>query len=542
LSPIERQLLAEAAYNRGIVSPAAFGAKYKTRCPMPKRPWRADDASLLELVIARNPYSGSIYIPDELVEPLRSLLPKPPAHEVATVDELPERIKVNLGYRGEETRPVERFETQRVALTEVRRVLSLARSGKLKVQEKSKRPTKATERLIASSLAAPDFNLEPPPTAKPSWGDWDVAGPVRAHAWAVVVQQCGWCKAKGDTLTLTRNGAKLAERLDLAEYRRGVRQMQFDDQFDELNRITNIRGQTGGGKRYLTHPSQRRVAIMHSMGQWPVGRWIELGEAFRFVLATGNEFRTTTNPMSLYFCEQYYGYLTDDEDLQRQYFRAFLFETLATLGLIDVAYTYPHGFWPELCGCWGTDDLDFCGRYDGLLYVRLNELGAFCLGLTEEYQPPEAPRQALFNVLANNELTLSGREELNPADESMLDRIARKVGQGVWRLDRERMLDYIESGGAVSDIRSFLKEKAANEVPKTVSVFLDDLERKCRPVADTQPALLIEFVDAATAAEVAQDSRTRKFCRHAGDRFVVVPKKNERAFRTALKKLGYVWC
>jgi len=61
--------------------------------------------------------------------------------------------------------------------------------------------------------------------------------------------------------------------------------------------------------------------------------------------------------------------------------RAFLFESLATLGLIDFAYTYPHSLWPELGDSWGIDELSFCGRYDGLLYVRLNALGAYCLGM-----------------------------------------------------------------------------------------------------------------------------------------------------------------
>jgi hypothetical protein len=48
-------------------------------------------------------------------------------------------------------------------------------------------------------------------------------------------------------------------------------------------------------------------------------------------------------------------------------------ESLATLGLLDVAYVYPHHLWPEFSGHWGTDDLCFCGRYDGLLYARPND-------------------------------------------------------------------------------------------------------------------------------------------------------------------------
>ena len=267
-------------------------------------------------------------------------------------------------------------------MAEVRRVLTLVQAGKISLQDKSKRPTTAAERLLGTALAAPDFDLELPPDAVDAhrFGSPLTAGPVRAHAWAVVVQQCGWCKARGNTLTLTNAGKQLAAGFDLDAYRHGIEQLGGDDVFDELNRINHIRGQNGKGKRYLTDPAARREAILMSLCEWPVGQWIEVAEAYRFAFASGNPFLTTTEPMSLYFCEQQYGYLTDHDDVNRQYFRAALFETLATLGLVDVAYVYPHYLWPELSGNWGIDDMDFCGRYDGLLYVRLNRSGRLLPG------------------------------------------------------------------------------------------------------------------------------------------------------------------
>jgi hypothetical protein len=46
--------------------------------------------------------------------------------------------------------------------------------------------------------------------------------------------------------------------------------------------------------------------------------------------------------------------------------------------------------------------------------------------------------------------------------------------------------------------------------------------------------------DVEAAARVAHDRQTRSLCRLAGNQYLVVPEKNEQAFRTALKKLGYV--
>ena len=81
--------------------------------------------------------------------------------------------------------------------------------GKLRVQPKSNRPTPATERAIAASLAEPDFDLELPPEASDKYSL--KSGAVRAHVWPVLVQQCGWCKTSGETLKLTKVGREMLQ-------------------------------------------------------------------------------------------------------------------------------------------------------------------------------------------------------------------------------------------------------------------------------------------------------------------------------------------
>ena len=144
-------------------------------------------------------------------------------------------------------------------------------------------------------------------------------------------------------------------------------------------------------------------------------------------------------------------------------------------------------------------------------------------------------------MLANHELAISGPDALTAADQSSLERCARQAGDRLWRLEAERILTHLEEGGTMADLRVFLAENAANALPESVSQFLTDLEQRTRAVVGVQPALLVEFADAPSAAAVAHDAQAGKYCHLAGDRFVAVPAKNERAFRTALKRLGYVW-
>ena len=122
----------------------------------------------------------------------------------------------------------------------------------------------------------------------------------------------------------------------------------------------------------------------------------------------------------------------------------------------------------------------------------------------------------------------------------MLELFCKKRSDRVWRLDPQHILSFVENGGATSEVERFLEQNSAVPIPETVRVFFADLTVKTDIVAGTQDALLVELKDAHTAALIANDTKTRKYCYLAGERHLAVIKRNEKAFRTALKKLGYV--
>ena len=538
LTDRERAFLTEAVHNQGWVVPQVFQARYNVPCPVPGRWLDPKRASLLHLVITGDDYRDGVCIPKTLAEALRPLVPAPPAVTVKVVDDIPAVFPPEPDDHLHQ-RPVHVFRGEQSVFAELGRVLNLVQAGKVRIQSKSRRPTSGTERLLSGALAVSDFDVDPPLELRGTYTE--LAGPIRAHAWAVLVQQCGWCKPHGGKLMLTKQGKEMAQNQSPSAFRDGIERLISDDRFDEFNRINRIRGQTGKGKRGMTRPSERREAICDSMAQWPVNRWVSLDVAFRFVYASGNELTLTKAPWYLYLCEHRYGHLSDcSSELDRQYLRVCLFESLATLGLIDVAYSYPHWLWPEFGGSWGAEDEEFCGRYDGLLYASLNPLGAYCLRVTDTYDPPPAPQRNLFKVLPNRELAITGLEETSATDCSMLELFARRKSDHVWRLDSKRILDHVENGGSTDDLTEFLTKNSADKLPHTVEVYLKDLADKISAVTGAEEALLIEFKDDTTAALVAHDPRAGKLCQLAGDRHLVVRKKNERAFRTAAKKLGYV--
>ena len=540
----ERLLLAEAAHHEGRISPRVFVAKHD--CDLPgdeddvdgKTP-RSRHSTLIQLITFRDDATGETCIPEGLAQRLKAALPKPADATVVTVDEIPAVWHpTGKGSDTDEDRPIRTFEGEKTVFAELRRVLNLVQTGKVRVQDKNGRPADGAVRLLTTALVTPEFDVEVPGEDREEY--IEAAGPVRAHAWAVLVQQCGWAKPQGGVLALTKAGKDLLGRVSPEGFRDGFQRFLGDDRFDELNRINHIRGQTGKAKRYMTHPSERREAVCDSMVGWPVGRWIAFGEAFRFVDASGGYLDVTDSPYDLYMADSQYGRLGDaGDDVERQYARALFMESLATLGVVDIAYVYPHWMWPELGDSWGIEDMAFCGRYDGLLYVRLSSLGAYCLGRADRYEPPAPEQRGLLKVLANRELAVRGGE-LTPADRATLELFAEQSGDHLWRLDSQRILDHVERGGSVEDVTRFLAQNTTEEIPHTVEVFLGDLAAKLDAVQGVQRAMLLEMKDAEVAARVAHDRRTQSLCRLAGERHLVVPESSERAFRTAMKKLGCV--
>lgn len=536
LSDTEKQLLAEAAHDGGYIDPVRFVAKYGVACPLPKAHVYPRSNVSPMLLLVGDEY-GVRQLPATIAEQLRTILAKPAKVQVKVTEDLPAAYVPEANWRKAPERPVHVHEGQRIAFPELRCVLRLVQAGKLRLTDKGSRPTGDAARLISEVLVVPDFLVEPPPEQIGPYTE--SAGAIRAHAWGVLVQQCGWAKAKGGRLSLTKEGQKLLASTDVAGFRAGIDRFLADDDFDELNRINNIRGQSGKGKRYLTAPGERKKAICEAMAEWPSGQWIGFDEAVRFMQATGHRFDVTEDEFTLYFGELQYGHLSGQaHGLNRQYLRAFLFESLGTLGLIDVAYVYPHHLWPELQHAWGIDELSFCSRYDGLLYMKLNALGAYCLGVTDTYEVPAAPVQQSLRVLPNREVALLAT--LAPADRHVLAMFATEQSEYVWELDPARILSHMESGGKVEDALQFLESHCPDPIPETVQVMLSDLASRSNAVRGVQDALLVELADETSAALIAHDRQAGKLCRPAGGRYVVVPKQSCRAFRGAIKKLGYI--
>ena len=487
-------------------------------------------------------------MPDDLRRRFKSFVPKPEPVRLSPLSELPAEWALTYTELDPKTRkksvyrkpmPITHRLTERAAIHDLKAVLRLIDAGKLAVSDKTGQPGIVALRTVDALLLGGDFYDDG------IYKEEDQKiGPIKAFAWPMLVQGGKLAVLVGKTLQLTKAGQKAltdpVEKTLAQVWQRWLKTTVFD----ELRRIDCIKGQTGKGKRGLTAPSGRRAAIHQALRGCPPGQWIGVNDLFRQMWANGAGFEITRDPYGLYIRQP--GYDLGSENYQHwrllpaRYALGVLFEYAATLGLIDVAYIPPHDARPDYGDLWMMSSLPFFSRYDGLLYIRVNPLGAYCLELTGHYQPsaPEIATVPLVRVLPNLEIAATG-PRLEPADVMMLNNYAEKVSDAVWKLDQNRLFNALENGHDLTALAELLVSLSGQPLPETVERFLTDMSRRARSLQTQGTAKLIECTDAVLATLIANDSRTKPFCLLAGERHLVVPVDDEARFRSALRKLGY---
>jgi hypothetical protein len=574
LDPTQQLAVAETIhYEHGVFNAHRFRAKYGA-LPVfgtKKDSWGYGEIpSLLRLFLYRaSRYNdGTAVVPAELQQQLLSYVPRPSGPVLKFTDELPEHFElVEKEYEWQEgdqgitivmgkrilqmprhqpkthtithQLPLTQRDTERAAQQDLQTMLRLVDKGRIAVSEKTGHASTAAVEEIASLLRDGDF-YEQIPKQNP----WDqTIGPIKAYAWPLLVQAAKLAERHGKKLALTKAGrhalgAPAAETLRLT-WQRWLKTTLLD----EFNRVDAIKGQHGKGKRSMTAVEGRRTVINKALQQCPVGRWVKVEDFFRFMVAAGHDFEVTREPWDLYISDPHDGSLGyegfhDWELLQGRYALCLLFEYAATLGLVDVAYIAPAGVRRDFRSLWGTDDLAFLSRYDGLLYVRLNSLGAYCLGLVEAYKPSAVPARASLTVLPSLQINVS-EEALTPDEALLLGTYAEQESDTVWRLDRAKALAAVESGNQIAELRAFLQARDAQPLPETVESFLITAEQRARMLVNTGTALLIACAETEIADWIANHALMKKLCLRAGERHLVVPVEVEEPFRKALRSLGY---
>ena len=258
------------------------------------------------------------------------------------------------------------------ALSNLVSVLELAADGQVRYSASTRRPTAATVKLVEDVLVAGDF--------------YDSGEPIAAFAWPLLIQVGGLARLAGTRLELSPRGRAALARPSYEALGALWGRWLGSVSTDELARIEAIKGQRKPGT--LTSAITRRAAVAAALAGLQPGAWTGAGKLLASLRAQQQPplvaARSLRALWRLYVVDSYFGSLghagSRTWDLvEGRYALCVLFEYVATLGLIDVAYTDPRGARDDYRALWGADQLSCLSRYDGLSAVRVNELGAAVL-------------------------------------------------------------------------------------------------------------------------------------------------------------------
>ena len=345
LDEIDQAALAEAVHDpMGKFHAERFDAKYGD-----SPSWTSGDSSRRiyrsELTLLSVLFYHS-QIPNDLRAELKSFVPEPGEATLEVCESLPSHHTDARAGTDEEI-PLEVRQMEEAARHDLRAALGLVEAGKLSVSEKSRQASAASSNAIGKLLLGGDFYVDDDLESQSDNGYYDPIGSIRAFAWPLLLQAGGICEITGKRLSLSKSGRKAMADSPENTFRKLWQRWLKTTLLDEFRRIDNIKGQTGKAKRGFTALAGRRQAIESALQECPVGSWVQVDELFRYMLATGKDFEVTRDYWGLYLCDAQYGNLGnggyhDWEILQGRYALCVLFEYVATLGMIDVAYIPPH--------------------------------------------------------------------------------------------------------------------------------------------------------------------------------------------------------
>lgn len=557
LTPEQREAVADVVHNNGGRYDAeVIGAKYPG-VAAPRTPrssygysYHRQPPTTFDLLFC-HVYDVGTFIAPDLAALLRQLAPAPGPTTLAARDDPP----VELAGAGQEWRdePPEVFvtETERAAVHDLTATLHLVHEGKAAIGATTRLPSLGTlkqlrQRLLLGDYFDADYTYERAEDA------------IRPFALLMLAQAAKWAApdgAKGSRLALTKSGqALLAGGVEARHVRQAWQAWVKTGLLDELSRVRAIKGQGSKSVR-LTKPAERREALDAALRACPPGRWVALADFFRYVRAERLSPAIERNQYS----GLYVGWSFEYGSLQYTggdywdvvvgtYLRAVLWEYAATLGLLDLTYTLPDESPRDFSDLYGMDDEPYLSRYDGLLGFRLTALGAYALGLAEEYAPPAAPAagEPVLALLPNLDVVVTDARRLLPNDRIFLERIGAPQSQDVYRLSRTHLLELAENGLGLDAVRDFLARttgRPEEEFPQPVRVFFADVAQRLGALREAGRMVLIESDDPYLVIELSHDAALRATVQLAtiDDRPVLlVPEAQEAAVRRQLKKLGYV--
>ncbi len=238
----------------------------------------------------------------------------------------------------------------------------------------------------------------------------------------------------------------------------------------EIDRIREIKVRIYSQAYYKTC----RELILKYLSICPIDGWIAMEEFKTLIKKNDRQFlQSQIGGMDSY--DDYHRYYTprtqDWEELEGRYIDIVFIEYLSVLGIVDLALYE------------SSDDYGSV-NYFTVGYFKLTPLGAYIIGVTEDYEFEEQNTDSGFIVQPNYEIVVSegGMKELHNV---FFGRFAEKVSEDrvvVYKLTFKGIVNALDNGISVEEIIEYLKKYSEKSIPENVLMTLQGWERDSKRI------------------------------------------------------------
>ena len=234
------------------------------------------------------------------------------------------------------------------------------------------------------------------------------------------------------------------------------------DYINELSRIAEIDLQTINRGDFTSC----RKLILDYLACCPVGKWISMLELQNMIRRQNRNYLTSQTGEIGVYNNMYAAYIKRNDNWQEiegRYIDVVFYEYLVAMGIVDIVARL-------------TDDYNTYDEVATVRYFRLTELGAYVLGVIEEYSYNDFNEETGFIVQPNFEIII-GKGRSEALYSLFFDRFAEKVTQdmvNIYRLSFKSMVTAIDKGIAIREIIDYLVQHCSHEVPENVMLTLQN--------------------------------------------------------------------
>jgi hypothetical protein len=211
--------------------------------------------------------------------------------------------------------------------------------------------------------------------------------------------------------------------------------------------------------------------------------------------------------------------------------KGFMF-LLAGFGILDIAYNYPKNERVQIVSA------PYLSEFDGLQYVRLTPLGAYVVGLKEEYDV--VIKQETANLVLDEKRLLIHMEGTDRLKAMILEKISTRVSENCYKLSYPSFLKECSSRKDILDKIKLFREHVAEKPPRIWENFLDEVINKIDPLISDPSMMVFRLKEnPELISMMAQDDVLRKYILKAEKYHILIPKKNLGQVKKRMEEFGY---